>query len=281
MVRTENKGNIMPIAQHQARIITALALLFLVGVCTAAGDWAARLLVLAASTLALYEFFSLYWPGGIYRERVSVGLLLGAAVVLGQAGGPLWTIAAIGLVFPAVGLLFLFTFSASDSETRLGHFAPLLHGILYIPCILQLALYMSAAEQWLVILAAIASDTGGYYAGSLYGRRKLWPVISPKKTWEGLWGGLALCVVVCLCMGLGGNALGWALPVVPFWAWLGIGLLLHQAALFGDFFESALKRSLQVKDSGTLLPGHGGVLDRIDSLLFVLPLYALLRLFAA
>jgi phosphatidate cytidylyltransferase len=106
-------------------------------------------------------------------------------------------------------------------------------------------------------------------------------VVSPKKSWEGLWGGLLLCLFVCAAIGSIGKARGWPLPALPFWGWLLVGVALHQAALFGDLFESAVKRGLQVKDSGSALPGHGGMLDRIDSILFVLPAYAFLRLLVA
>jgi phosphatidate cytidylyltransferase len=272
------KGLSMPASAHQTRILTALALLAVVGLAIAAGGWVARLLVLAASSAALVEFYSFYWPRGVCRDRAWLGLGLGAALVLSQAGGLALNLAAVSLLVPLVGLRFLFVFGTKDSEARLGHFAPVLHGLLYIPCSLLLALYLGPAEQCLVITAAMASDSGGYYAGTLFGKRKLWPVVSPGKSWEGLWGGFALCLLACTALGSIGNAGGWELPVLPFWGWALVGILLHLAAVFGDLFESALKRSLKAKDSGTALPGHGGVLDRIDSLLFTLPVYFVLRL---
>jgi phosphatidate cytidylyltransferase len=275
------KGFPTPVSAHQRRILTALILLAIVGAAIAAGGWAARLLVLAASSAALHEFFSFYWPRELRRDRVWLGLVLGAALILSQAGGPVLTLAVISLLVPVVGLRFLFAYGTGDSEARLGHFAPVLHGLLYIPCSLQLALYLSPAEQCLVILAAMASDSGGYYAGTLCGKHKLWPVVSPAKSWEGLAGGFVLCLLACLVWGTVGNAGGLALPVFSMWGWLLVGILLHLASAFGDLFESALKRSLRVKDSGTILPGHGGVLDRIDSLLFALPVYFVLRQFVS
>lgn len=268
----------MHITQHHQRIITGLALLGLVAVCIVAGGWSMRLLLLAAAALALHEFLRMYWPLGSGREKLWLAQILGAAVILCQAGGAAWSLAGVCLIFPAIGLWFLYQYGVRDQEARLEHLAPLLFGLLYIPAVVQLALYWSPAEQCLAILAAVASDTGGYYAGKRFGRRKLWPAVSPNKTWEGLWGGMALCVAVCLTFGALGSANGWPLPGLPLWGWLLVGVALHQAALFGDLFESAIKRSLQVKDSGSLLPGHGGVLDRIDSLLLVTPVYALLRL---
>lgn len=123
---------------------------------------------------------------------------------------------------------------------------------------------------WLiwVFMLAWAADIGAYFAGHAYGRRKLAPRVSPGKTWEGVAGGLALALVVC--------ALG-AFWLTPGWVgWLPVIVLLVAVSVFGDLFESVLKRATGVKDSGTLLPGHGGVLDRIDSLLAVLPVFALL-----
>jgi len=120
---------------------------------------------------------------------------------------------------------------------------------------------------WLFVLVW-AADIGAYFAGRAFGANKLAPVVSPGKTWEGALGGGLLALVLC------GGAL-YFLPaqIVP---WLVIATLLAAVSVIGDLLESLVKRATGVKDSGTLLPGHGGVLDRIDSLLAALPLFALL-----
>ena len=118
---------------------------------------------------------------------------------------------------------------------------------------------------WALALVAIA-DSGAYFAGRRFGRRKLAPNVSPGKTWEGLAGGAVLGVV----WGLG--AASW-LPG-GIWLWLVACVAGIIAAVFGDLFESALKRARGVKDSGALLPGHGGVLDRLDASLAALPVVA-------
>ena len=271
----------MALSDHLKRIATGLTLLACLAAAISLEGWFARVLVLAASTLALWEFLAMYWPGKLYLGRKLFGLAIGAAVVLSQILGPQWTAVAVVLGFSAVSLAFLFDFGRGNAEARLGHYGPLIHGTVYIPLVLQLVLYLNPSEQCLVMLAAIAADTGGYYAGKYFGNRKIWPAVSPKKTWAGFAGGIALCVLVCTLQGVLGAALGWSLPVLPFWAWACLGLVFCLSAQLGDFFESALKRSLSVKDSGSILPGHGGVLDRIDSVLFVLPVYMLVRLLAA
>ena len=265
---------------HHKRLVTALVLVLVIIVEIWLGGWPLRLLVLVAACLGLYEFFNMACPENTSRPRKIVFILLGALLVLSQAAGPAATQALLGLCFCVMAMFFLFDFGRGNEQARLNDHAPFALGLLYIPLILQLALYLSPAEQCLVILAAVATDIGGYYAGTLWGTRKLWPAVSPKKSWAGLFGGLALCLVVCTALGLAGSRLGWGLPHLPLWAWLLTALLLHQAAMFGDFFESALKRTLDVKDSGSLLPGHGGVLDRIDSILFVIPVYMAIRLIA-
>ena len=121
--------------------------------------------------------------------------------------------------------------------------------------------------MWLFLLVW-GADIGGYFAGRRFGRRKLAPAVSPGKTWAGAVGGLLLAGAVTLLplSVLGRPVLTWA-PVVA---------ALVVLSIFGDLFESALKRQRGVKDSGALLPGHGGVLDRIDALLAALPAFALL-----
>ena len=118
---------------------------------------------------------------------------------------------------------------------------------------------------WVLALVAIA-DSGAYFAGRRFGRRRLAPAVSPGKTWEGLVGG----AVAGLAWGLGAAA--W-LPGDA-WLWLVASIVGIIAAVFGDLFESALKRARGVKDSGALLPGHGGVLDRLDASLAALPVVA-------
>jgi len=121
-----------------------------------------------------------------------------------------------------------------------------------------------------VLVAIWAADTGAYFAGSRWGRRKLAPRISPGKSWEGLFGGLAMALVVAAA----------SVPLLGL-AWLQLPqllLLVLVTVLFsvaGDLFESLLKRHAGAKDSSHLIPGHGGVLDRIDSLLAALPVFVL------
>lgn len=112
------------------------------------------------------------------------------------------------------------------------------------------------------------NDTGAFLVGSLIGRHKMSPSISPKKTWEGFFGGMFFTVAASVISGLCiFPALG-----MPWWVWTIYGILVSVFATWGDLTESLMKRNLGLKDSGTIMPGHGGILDRIDSLLFVMPL---------
>jgi phosphatidate cytidylyltransferase len=118
-----------------------------------------------------------------------------------------------------------------------------------------------------LVLVTWAGDTGAYYAGISLGRRPLAPTLSPKKTVEGLIGGWVAALAAALV------ASNWFLPSFSPLDALVASFLLTGAGLIGDLSESALKRSAGIKDSGGLLPGHGGVLDRIDSLLFSSPVF--------
>ena len=123
---------------------------------------------------------------------------------------------------------------------------------------------------WL-LAAAAAADIGAYFAGRRFGRRKLAPQVSPGKTWEGVIGG----AVAILAWGVVGAVyFGTAAPSLA--RWLALVAVLFVASVTGDLFESAFKRARGVKDSGGLLPGHGGVLDRVDSIMATAPVFALL-----
>jgi phosphatidate cytidylyltransferase len=126
---------------------------------------------------------------------------------------------------------------------------------------------------WLIVVIA-AADTGAYFAGRRFGNAKLLPSVSPGKTWEGVWGGLVLAiltgqVLVTMC-GL--------LDLFGSFGWLILTVFVVAVSIVGDLFESVVKRISDTKDSGSVLPGHGGILDRIDSLLAAAPLYALLTM---
>lgn len=109
-----------------------------------------------------------------------------------------------------------------------------------------------------------ANDTGAYLVGSLFGRHRLFPRISPKKSWEGSIGG-ALITVAC------GVAVAHFCTFMNVWQWIGMALVVVVFGTFGDLTESMIKRHLGIKDSGNMLPGHGGILDRLDSMLFAIP----------
>ena len=148
----------------------------------------------------------------------------------------------------------------------------------YIPfmggfVMLMLAEADGAARVALFVLLSVASDTGGYVAGVLAGRHPLAPSVSPKKSWEGLGGSLLLAGAVGA---VGMVVLFDASPLVG--VGLGVGAVL--TSTLGDLAESLIKRDLELKDMGTLLPGHGGVLDRLDSLLLTCPLVYLVLLVA-
>ncbi len=136
------------------------------------------------------------------------------------------------------------------------------------------ALYTGRYLIYAPFIAAFTSDTGAYFAGKFLGKHKLAPIISPKKTVEGLFGGFAAAISSMLIYGL---ILQFAFDLqVNYWYALIYGLLGSAAGVFGDLCFSAIKRQVNIKDYGNLIPGHGGVLDRFDSVIIVAPLLELL-----
>ena len=254
----------MKLNPHLQRILTSVLLLPILGWAVYHGGLPLGFVISVVATLGLLEFYTMFWPGSGQRGWKAGGILLGLAIIwspLAWSGSAL-----VGLALLATALAFLFSYDQDKRPDTFVSSQIFLFGLLYLPFILRLARTLEGPEIILVLLCTFATDTGAYYTGSTLGGPKIWPAISPKKTWAGSIGGLVLCILISVATGL---VLGSASTLS--FALLGIGLNL--AAQAGDFFESALKRWRGVKDSGRLLPGHGGILDRIDSLLFVLPLY--------
>lgn len=278
----------LPLSGHTPRVLTGLVLAALLVTALVFRGLFLYFLLVAVTLAALLEFFLLFWPGKSKMCQKILGLVLGYAFLHVSSSDraimeifPIWgavhiqLIAILFFAFAVAAVSFLVDYGRGNDAARLEHHAILPLGLLYIPCSMSLAFSIPRVEVlWIVVAATAASDTFAYYAGCLFGKHKIWPRVSPKKSWEGSIGGFIGCtLVVVLLAGFFfrfGPAVG-DTNGYRGWAWLGIGMLLNIAAQTGDFFESALKRTCNVKDSSTLLPGHGGVLDRIDSLLFVLP----------
>jgi phosphatidate cytidylyltransferase len=129
---------------------------------------------------------------------------------------------------------------------------------------------MEEGIQWvfLAVLCTFACDTGAYFGGRAWGKHQMAPVISPKKTWEGAASGFVATVAAAVALNAIFTALGQELPVTYLEVAL-LGAVIGVVSQIGDLCESQLKRKAGVKDSGSLLPGHGGVLDRMDSIVFV------------
>ena len=230
---------------------------------------AAGLAVLAALVAAAggFEWARLCTIGGGGAWLYS-GLAAAAVLLLLLLGGP-----AVQATLGAAAFFWLVAVPFWLARgVRAGHRALLVAAgfVVLVPAALVLA-RMGPADVLKVLILVWITDTAAYFAGRQWGRRKLAPSISPGKTWEGAVGGVLGAVAYAIIVGTlfdGGRA-GWP-------AYLVAGLLLAAISIVGDLFESAVKRQAGAKDSGALLPGHGGVLDRIDSATAVLPIAMLL-----
>ncbi len=258
------------------RLLTGSALIALVvWVLFWAPPWVFALVTIAFVGLGLNEFFSLVERKGILIERwigLAVGLLIPISILFEFEPTKGWE-----LFFMVVALLtlFLLQLRRRDSSQAIVGVSTALFGIFYVSWCFSFLIklrFLSGPSipsgSWLVALLLLITkggDVGAYCVGSVVGRHPLVPRISPHKTWEGVMGGLLFSV---------GGA--WALrPVfsqVPVQHLLILGLMLGILGQLGDLSESLIKRDCQVKDSGTLLPGMGGVLDVLDSLLFTSPI---------
>ncbi|UVT14737.1 MAG: phosphatidate cytidylyltransferase [Nitrospira sp.] len=252
------------------RLYTAAALIPAVYVIIAyLAPWALTLLLIAVGSMALLELYRLSFQSRLNRLLVGIGLATFVMVLAHShvsLGLPELLIAGTLVVGTAV------FFVAPSAEHRWKDALIILFGVLYVGFPLSTVVStrsLPSGEFLVLFLAAVtwASDTGAYYTGTLWGKHLLIPSISPKKTVEGVLGGLALAVMAALL------AQQWFASQLSLSDALILGALLTGAGLIGDLFESVIKRRTGVKDSGGILPGHGGMLDRLDSLLFTAPTF--------
>ena len=252
------------------RIITALIALPLLILCilySSQGLFAGLLFVVSA--LALHEFYRMALPQQRRLEgslSVAAGVLCSVGLV--YAGSAPFLL--LSIVLPCLSLALVYLFRFQDMQTVSRDLAVSLLGLLYIPLLLSHAILLRAlpaGRDWvfLVLFVVMASDTLAYFVGRTFGRHRLYEAVSPKKTVEGSLGGLVGGVLGALICKL------WFFAELSFVDVLLVGVGVGAFSQLGDLVESLLKRSFGVKDSGALIPGHGGLLDRLDSLLFAFP----------
>jgi len=255
------------------RVLSAAILIPLVAIVAYLGGLVFWGVVLLFALLAGYEYTRMLRQAGFTPSYVIVAILVILLIVDAQ-----WP--AFDMMFWAVALVPLLALAIQvyrgNAPGSLTGWALEVVGGIYVGLSMSCFIRLRALDQgllWLALafLGTWICDSAAYFVGIHYGKHRFFPAISPKKTREGAIGGLAfgLLAVVLLGYWLLSLPLGWGIV---------LGLALVLAATFGDLAESVIKRQAGVKDSGALIPGHGGALDRVDSLLYVVPIVYLFAL---
>jgi phosphatidate cytidylyltransferase len=255
------------------RLASALVLLpvFLL-IVVKAPSWLFNALVVIACAAALWELVRLFEQAGQPIDR-GLTIVAGVAVTASFAASRLFDPLALPVFTLLVAVVAVLAAPVWRGTPDAARSANTLLAITYVGWLLGFGILLHhtspLGDELVLYVVGVTwiGETAAYIAGSSAGRHKLAPVVSPKKTVEGALAQLAASIAT-------GAAIGaWLLPTCGWGLWLGAGALLGVTGQFGDLAESAIKRSAGTKDTGALIPGHGGVLDRIDSLLFNLPAF--------
>jgi phosphatidate cytidylyltransferase len=231
--------------------------------------------------LSLIEFYSLSGLDGMVPQKTFgtlCGMIIYSLSFFIERGNVSYRYYFV--VFPLVSCVYMIKLYKKVERKPFTNIAYTFLGIFYVAvpfALLHIAAFENGAYNFEVIFGSLiilwATDTGAYFAGTLFGKRKLFERISPKKSWEGAIGGAVLAFAFALLMANYFHTL-------PFWQWMCITSIIIVGGVYGDLVESLLKRSIEIKDSGNSLPGHGGFLDRFDGLLISAPfIVAFLEIF--
>lgn len=261
-----------PLSNLQQRVLAGSAGALLLGFAIFFSPYTFGLVFLCISMLTQWELYKLLGLDGNVPMKVW-GLLIGATcfvVTFCVMEGWLGYEAFFGL-FPLFSMLFVLKLYRKDKKP-LTDVSLTVTGVVYIALafsLLVVAAYKAgpAYAPWMImgiLLLLWASDVGAYFAGKAFGKRKLFERHSPKKTWEGFAGGAATSLMVAFF-------LPYCTDTLSLLHWLGLSALITVTGSYGDLVESQFKRSIMIKDSGSLIPGHGGFLDRFDGLLLAAP----------
>jgi phosphatidate cytidylyltransferase len=251
----------------QRLLTAAVAIPLLIWLILGAGSAIYSFVVLAVTYLSLRELAAMQKVKiyGATALTTGAGMAIALAMLVDSTG----TILSAGIVVALIGVLLGTLATAEDMHTSVVGAGEILFAALYGGLLLPHLLWLRSIEKgpelvFFVLACAMASDAGGYFAGRAYGRRKLWPIVSPNKTIEGALGSVAACVVI-------GTVFQFMLVGrFGFLECIFVTALMSVLGQLGDLSESMIKRAYDAKDSGWIIPGHGGVLDRTDSM--VLPI---------
>ena len=245
-------------------------------------DWTFALLFTVVSALTQREFYKLLGLDG-FEPLTAYGTVVGCLVcVLAYfAEKGIIGIDSYFLICPASSMIFLIKLYKKRDMKPFTNIGFTFLGIIYVAMpfalLIVLALRGGSYHPAIIIgclLLLWASDIGAYFAGTYFGRRKLFERVSPKKSWEGAVGGAIAAILVAL-------GLAFYAPELKPWQWYCVGAIIVVTGIYGDLVESLFKRSIAIKDSGSSIPGHGGFLDRFDGLLLAAPfIITFLKLFA-
>ena len=245
--------------------------------------WIFYSLLYLVSLVGLYEFYRLAAPGLSAFIRFSGYLLTLLLFIVIYKGQLLLTLIIISLLSLVPMVSFLFAGNSTDQQNT-SDIGKAIMGPIYVGLPLAMLIpidrfhliHYPVRGIWIFFLLAVtfASDTGAFYCGRLFGKHKLYETMSPQKTWEGAIGGLLCSIIIALLFLYIFRPYPINLYISAF------VLVLSAIGQIGDLAESMLKRNHGVKDSGRILPGHGGILDRIDSLLFSIPVLFLFLLWS-
>jgi phosphatidate cytidylyltransferase len=258
--------------QHLNRWLTAAVALPVLGFIIGLGPgWLLLSLVVLVTAGGMLELLTLLLPDTQSWVRIAAlaaGLLVPLATYWKGVIG--LSVATVAVIFVALTVHLLLY---AKQKAVLQSLGIMVFALLYIPFLLShvlLLFQVPSGRRWIFFLFFVifAGDTGAYYAGHRWGRHKLWPTVSPGKTVEGAVGGLLSSLAIALLVG----KLLLSLGEFGITFLLSVGFVIALAGQMGDLMESMLKRVSQVKDASSILPGHGGLLDRLDSLIFAFPL---------
>ena len=243
-----------------AAVASGLVLAILVIVSLVTIKWLFGVLAVAALLVAVHEFVSVLRSKGIHVARTPVYIATAAIPSAAYLWGLQAQLAATGIAILAVMMWRL----RRGAQGFVADISVSVMLVAYLPFMAAFLMLTLSADNgpWRVfvfILLTVSNDIGGYAVGVLFGKHPIAPQISPKKSWEGLFGSVVLQSVVGIVAFI-------YIFDAPWWQGLIAGVVLTVSATGGDFIESAVKRDLGVKDMGTVVPGHGGIMDRLDSL---------------